>query len=1506
MKVKCNLLSEDVDNLQKINFGDFALDIIHLDLSENQLTKLDNFSFSNLTNLKRLDLSANLVQNLDKKYFQSMKNLEKLILRQNQIKSIPQGTFQNLLSLKQLDLSANPLKCDCDLIWILDWAQRNSVKLSPGPKCQSPSDFKNSSLKKLKVGIDMHCETPITQQNHVQLNPRYNQVVFEGDSLQIHCLISSKYNTDENLDQNTISPWSWTPHNSKQFSIDIKYNDLASMFPDINIINRFVSDGGIIDSRLDIENIRHNQSGQFSCKMVSPKMNVSKSLDVVVISNETKYCQTNTTKDNKGIYTWPATVVGNNVVLRCQGQSSGQAFATHYCSVNGNWSGLNTRGCPYVNEITKILEQFAKVNLSLTRNTIVESSRVLRNLTLVSAANITKYNDPDDVVFIVHTFHNYIEYLSQEKELGPILIDIASELMKFPKHILNAAQRLNNSCTELVRDLELTASFAPALQKNLALEEFQVNQDSFTGLTCSWHIFEDARVFHCSISNQSLLRSPQNHLIDAIIQIPPSVLRDFDTQTKSAPSSHNLLVGMFENNNFFPILNKNGSENFNILSCIVGVKIENQTIKNLNEPIQIMLRLPNFMRGDRAPIPVWWNQQLLLGHGDWSMEGCHLSYTNNELFIFTCDNVGYYALMQEPSIANSSSNEPMGAKFRFLHLAVYIGSCLQFICLMITIVTYIIYFNAILMPRKTKHSLINTWIAMLLLCLSFTLGIFQTESRLLCQTAGIIQHYLFLSCLLWMSVTVSDMYKRLSAKDPVLSDDLLQSEPPIPKPIVGLYLLGWGVSLIVCGISGAVNMKQYASFDYCFLSSKASLTTVFVPMSGMILFIISMFLIVCWAIRRYDMLGHMSEGTQATENVDIELLEPQTVTSGGRQSAQSISTPTSCEMEDQENSPKIQLKAHVIVLFLHCCMWSTAAVYISRPLKHLVIYDEDIFGSLYGISASICGVFILFFYSVARSDVRSQLETMICCPKGQKRWCRSRTISDATSNNKPQQVELLGSVPLQPISNQDAAALALSQSLHASSGKTIKRNSGNARDLIPSAEMFYNPNQSNVARKFFKKQKRHMKHNNLEIHRLTDGSKSDGGSIIFKPRSALEAGVMTTNIFATSSKVNNINIHAEQKPCNKEVQKHCNILSDTESDFIERISPHAIHFIPASDGMCVSMKHKKSNNVANIYTNVPETSLPEHQRVPLVKNDFASMSSEDTKILRPISSKILCESSYDPTPSVYSELDSTLEEKKDFSSNLGPCHSPKSFLDFDELNHTPTKNNEFMSVKQDHNNKSESPILFPSNIVNLYDHKSDNAEYLRSSSPLLEDFINYHQADEFEPNFDSDCNYVQYPTSELSIKSHGLYAPQPEIGGNDLNMTLINEADLRCIQNRVHDNDFPYQPSEISAISSLTNDNIRSGKTYQNCSPYRQSSASLNSVSDIMQSSQYQDYAQVHSTSIDDLYEQIKCRPRPRTRSSAYYVNSENFKSPHSRSMECDLNSHERNDFDVKNDKYES
>jgi G protein-coupled receptor 125 len=73
------------------------------------------------------------------------------------------------------------------------------------------------------------------------------------------------------------------------------------------------------------------------------------------------------TSNNKGVYTWPKTVVGNTVELQCEGeQLTGMGYrpllrAQYTCTEAGVWEGLNTTVCPYVSETTKILEQFSKV-----------------------------------------------------------------------------------------------------------------------------------------------------------------------------------------------------------------------------------------------------------------------------------------------------------------------------------------------------------------------------------------------------------------------------------------------------------------------------------------------------------------------------------------------------------------------------------------------------------------------------------------------------------------------------------------------------------------------------------------------------------------------------------------------------------------------------------------------------------------------------------------------------------------------------------------------------------------------------------------------------------------------------------------------------------------------------------------------------------------------------------------------------------------------------------------
>lgn len=94
-----------------------------------------------------------------------------------------------------------------------------------------------------------------------------------------------------------------------------------------------------------------------------------------------------------------------------------------------------------------------------------------------------------------------------------------------------------------------------------------------------------------------------------------------------------------------------------------------------------------------------------------------------------------------------------GAKFRYSHPAIYIGSFVTITCLTIMSVTYIISYTSITMPKKAKHSVINTWFAMALLSFLYSIGIQQTEHIEICQGVGLTLHYLSLCCLLWMAVS---------------------------------------------------------------------------------------------------------------------------------------------------------------------------------------------------------------------------------------------------------------------------------------------------------------------------------------------------------------------------------------------------------------------------------------------------------------------------------------------------------------------------------------------------------------------------------------------------------------------------------------------------------------------------------------------------------------------------------------------------------------------------------
>jgi Leucine-rich repeat (LRR) protein len=101
-----------LQTMQQINFGNFK-QLAFLDLSQNNLSRLDFESFEFLNKLEHLDLSFNQISSIDSSIFSVgslnvSKTLKYLNLENNKIISID-GVFINYLNLEFIKLSNNYL-----------------------------------------------------------------------------------------------------------------------------------------------------------------------------------------------------------------------------------------------------------------------------------------------------------------------------------------------------------------------------------------------------------------------------------------------------------------------------------------------------------------------------------------------------------------------------------------------------------------------------------------------------------------------------------------------------------------------------------------------------------------------------------------------------------------------------------------------------------------------------------------------------------------------------------------------------------------------------------------------------------------------------------------------------------------------------------------------------------------------------------------------------------------------------------------------------------------------------------------------------------------------------------------------------------------------------------------------------------------------------------------------------------------------------------------------------
>ncbi|XP_014246205.1 protein slit isoform X2 [Cimex lectularius] len=119
--------------------------LTRLDLSNNQLMVLSNFTFVNLTNLSTLIISYNKIQCIERDGLAGLKMLRIISLHGNLISMIPDGAFSDLHAITHLALGSNPLYCDCSLRWLAEWVKRDYVE--PGiARCAEPANLKDKTL----------------------------------------------------------------------------------------------------------------------------------------------------------------------------------------------------------------------------------------------------------------------------------------------------------------------------------------------------------------------------------------------------------------------------------------------------------------------------------------------------------------------------------------------------------------------------------------------------------------------------------------------------------------------------------------------------------------------------------------------------------------------------------------------------------------------------------------------------------------------------------------------------------------------------------------------------------------------------------------------------------------------------------------------------------------------------------------------------------------------------------------------------------------------------------------------------------------------------------------------------------------------------------------------------------------------------------------------------------------------------------------------------------------
>ncbi|KAL3868657.1 hypothetical protein ACJMK2_041435 [Sinanodonta woodiana] len=260
-----------------------------------------------------------------------------------------------------------------------------------------------------------------------------------------------------------------------------------------------------------------------------------------------------------------------------------------------------------------------------------------------------------------------------------------------------------------------------------------------------------------------------------------------------------------------------------VLSKVVSASVGNEGIAMLPKPISFTFKTDEILYSQGSPLCSFWN--FSEGHvGAFSQEGCRRIHYNSTHTTCECDHMTNFAILMDVHSTEMASFHEVSLAY-----ITYAGCIISIICLFFSWITF--QFISVIQSERNsihKHLVFCLFVAEIV----FLAGIEQTGHKTVCAVIAGVLHYFFLASFTWMFVEgIHILFMLVQVFDSAKSR------------LKYYYLLGYGIPLIIVGVSAAINYNGYGTDKNCWLSAERMFIWSFAGPIAFIILVNSMILV---------------------------------------------------------------------------------------------------------------------------------------------------------------------------------------------------------------------------------------------------------------------------------------------------------------------------------------------------------------------------------------------------------------------------------------------------------------------------------------------------------------------------------------------------------------------------------------------------------------------------------------------------------------------------------------